>query len=196
MRKIFLRQLKRKKLVHPANEYPVQLRWYSRSLKKLVNGKINRKKPQHLERHEKQSDEQLKRHVLPEMGDENFRRQGKFLGKVALVTGGDSGIGRGMSILFAKEGADVEIVYLNEHEDVEVTRQRVEHIGRRCITITGDFGHPEFCRLTVARTVETFGRLDVLVNNAAEQRSSRSMLEVTRKICGVSSPSLFSPCSL
>ena len=158
---------------------------------------VGENKPQHLERrHEKQSGEQLKRHVLPEMGDENYRRQGKLLGKVALVTGGDSGIGRAMSILFAKEGADVAIVYLNEHEDVEVTRQRVEHIGRRCITIAGDLGHPEFCRLAVARTVETFGRLDVLVNNAAEQRSSHSMFEVTRKICSEPSPSLFSPCSL
>ena len=141
---------------------------------------VGEKKPQHLEkRQEKQPGERSKMHVLPETEDESYRGQGKLLDKVALVTGGDSGIGRAVSILFAKEGADVAIVYLNEHEDAEDTRQRVERTGRRCITIAGDLGHPEFCRLAVDRTVETFGRLDVLVNNAAEQHTYHSILEVT-----------------
>lgn len=141
---------------------------------------LGEKKPQHLEkRQEKQPGERSKMHVLPESEDENYQGQGKLLDKVALVTGGDSGIGRAVSILFAKEGADVAIVYLNEHEDAEDTRQRVERTGRRCITIGGDQGDPEFCRLAVARTVETFGRLDVLVNNAAEQHTYDSILEVT-----------------
>jgi NAD(P)-dependent dehydrogenase (short-subunit alcohol dehydrogenase family) len=141
---------------------------------------LGEKKPQHLEkRQEKQPGERSKMHVLPETEDENYRGQGKLLDKVVLVTGGDSGIGRAVSILFAKEGAHVAIVYLNEHEDAEDTRQRVESTGRRCITIAGDLGDPEFCRLAVARTVETFGRLDVLVNNAAEQHTYDSILEVT-----------------
>jgi NAD(P)-dependent dehydrogenase (short-subunit alcohol dehydrogenase family) len=141
---------------------------------------LGEKKPQHLEkRQEKQPGERSQMQVLPESEDENYRGQGKLLDKVVLVTGGDSGIGRAVSILFAKEGADVAIVYLNEHEDAEDTRQRVESTGRRCITIAGDLGDPEFCRLAVARTVETSGRLDVLVNNAAEQHTYDSILEVT-----------------
>jgi NAD(P)-dependent dehydrogenase (short-subunit alcohol dehydrogenase family) len=141
---------------------------------------LGEKKPQHLEkRQEKQPGERSQMQVLPESEDENYRGQGKLLDKVVLVTGGDSGIGRAVSILFAKEGAHVAIVYLNEHEDAEDTRQRVESTGRRCITIAGDLGDPEFCRLAVARTDETFGRLDVLVNNAAEQHTYDSILEVT-----------------
>ena len=86
-----------------------------------------------------------------------------------MVTGGDSGIGRAVAIGFAKEGADVAIVYLDEHEDAESTKALVEEQGRRCITIAGDIGDEAFCRDAVARTVETFGRLDLLVNNAGEQ---------------------------
>ncbi len=149
---------------------------------------VGEKRPQHLEKLPgTQPREHSKLLVLPETADGNYRRQGKLLDKVALVTGGDSGIGRAMSLLCAKEGADVVIVYLNEHEDVEDTRQRVERIGRRCITIAGDLDHPEFCRLAVARTVEIFGRLDVLVNNAAEQHSSHSIREVAPMICSETS---------
>lgn len=140
---------------------------------------VGEKKPQHLEqRQDKQPGERSRMHVVPETENENYRGQEKLLGKVALVTGGDSGIGRAVSILFAQEGADVAIVYLNEHEDAEHTRQRVERTGRRCITIAGDLGRPEFCRQAVERTVETFGRLDILVNNAAEQHAYESILEV------------------
>ncbi len=156
---------------------------------------VGEKKSQHLEkRPEKQTGGPFKMHALPETGGDN-RGQGKLLDKVALVTGGDNGIGRAMSILFAKEGADVAIVYLNEHEDAEDTRQRVERIGRRCITIAGDLGHPELCRLAVARTVETFGRLDVLVNNAAEQHFYYSIDEEIPKIRSEPSQPLSSPCS-
>jgi NAD(P)-dependent dehydrogenase (short-subunit alcohol dehydrogenase family) len=138
------------------------------------------KKPQQQEKQqEKQPGERSKMQVLPVTEDDNYRGQGKLADKVALITGGDSGIGRAVSILFAKEGADVAIVYLDEHKDAEDTRQRVERTGRRCIIISGDVGDPEFCRLAVAKTVETFGRLDVLVNNAAEQHMHQSILEVT-----------------
>ncbi len=98
-----------------------------------------------------------------------WRGAGKLEGKVALITGGDSGIGRAVAIGFAKEGADVAIVYLEEHEDAEATKGHIEEQGRRCLTIAGDVGDEAFCQAAVARVLETFGRLDLLVNNAAEQ---------------------------
>ena len=93
----------------------------------------------------------------------------KLEGKRALITGGDSGIGRAVAVAFAAEGADVAIVYLDEHEDAEKTKSAVEEQGRRCVTIAGDVGDPEFCDEAVERTVEELGGLDILVNNAAEQ---------------------------
>ena len=99
----------------------------------------------------------------------DYRGAGKLEGQAALVTGGDSGIGRAVAIGFAKEGADVAIVYLDEHGDAESTKALVEEQGRRCIAIAGDIGDEAFCRDAVARTVDAFGRLDLLVNNAAEQ---------------------------
>lgn len=141
---------------------------------------VGEKKPQHLEqRQDKQPGEHARMQVPPETDDPGYRASDKLRGKVALITGGDSGIGQAVSILFAKEGADVAIVYLDEHADAEEARQRVERTGRRCLTIAGDLGDPGFCRQAVARTVETFGRLDILVNNAGEQHSHQSIVEVT-----------------
>ncbi|MDV0440220.1 SDR family oxidoreductase [Xanthomonas sacchari] len=94
---------------------------------------------------------------------------GKLRGMSAIVTGADSGIGRAVAVLFAREGADVAVLYLDEHEDAQVTRQHVENEGRRCITIAGDVKDPAFCEDAVAQTVNAFGGLDVLVNNAAFQ---------------------------
>jgi len=99
----------------------------------------------------------------------DYRAGGKLESKVALITGGDSGIGRAVAIGFAKEGADVAICYLDEHEDAESTRMLIEAEGRRAIVIAGDVGDERFCQDAVARAVEAFGRLDLLVNNAAEQ---------------------------
>jgi NAD(P)-dependent dehydrogenase (short-subunit alcohol dehydrogenase family) len=93
----------------------------------------------------------------------------KLLDKVALITGGDSGIGRAVAVLFAREGADVAVVYLNEHEDAKETMRAVEHEGRRCIVISGDVADAAFCKAAVARTVNELGGLDILVNNAAFQ---------------------------
>jgi len=93
----------------------------------------------------------------------------KLKDKVAIVTGGDSGIGRSVAVLFAREGADVAVLYLDEHEDAKDTKEAVEKEGRKCIVIAGDVADPAFCRDAVARVVEAFGKLDILVNNAAFQ---------------------------
>jgi NAD(P)-dependent dehydrogenase (short-subunit alcohol dehydrogenase family) len=99
----------------------------------------------------------------------HYKGSEKLAGKVALITGGDSGIGRSVAVLYAREGADVAVAYLNEHEDAEETKRAVENEGRRCILIAGDVADPEFCREAVARTVTQLGTLDILVNNAAFQ---------------------------
>lgn len=104
---------------------------------------------------------------------------GRLKGEVALITGGDSGIGRATAVLFAREGARVTIVYLEETQDAETTRAAVEAEGGQCLALAGDVGDPAFCHDAVARTLETFGRLDVLVNNAAEQHVSDSLETVT-----------------
>ena len=105
----------------------------------------------------------------------------KLRGKVAVITGGDSGIGRSTAICFAKEGADVVIVYLNEHDDAQATRDAVTVTGARCLLLAGDVGDPAFSDEVVQRTVEMFGRIDVLVNNAAEQHPREDISEVSRE---------------
>ena len=93
----------------------------------------------------------------------------KLAGSVTLITGGDSGIGRAVAILFAREGADIALAYLNEHQDAAITKKGVEAEGRSCVLIPGDVRNQHFCNKAVARTIKEFGRLDVLVNNAAFQ---------------------------
>jgi NAD(P)-dependent dehydrogenase (short-subunit alcohol dehydrogenase family) len=110
-----------------------------------------------------------------------YRGSGKLENKVALITGGDSGIGRAVAILFAREGADVAVAYLDEHEDARVTKERVEAEGRRCVLIAGNVASQKFCERAVARTVEELGRLDVLVNNAAFQVHAARFEDLTAK---------------
>jgi len=104
---------------------------------------------------------------------------GRLEGKVALVTGGDSGIGRAVAVLFAREGASLAILYLDEGEDAQETKRLVEREGGRCVTIAGDVGDPGFCRSAVERTVSELGGLDVLVNNAAEQHPQKEIDAIT-----------------
>jgi NAD(P)-dependent dehydrogenase (short-subunit alcohol dehydrogenase family) len=104
---------------------------------------------------------------------------GRLKGKVALITGADSGIGRAVAALFAREGADIAIAYLCEHEDARKTKEIVEKEGRRAIAIPGDIGSKDFCEKAVKQTVEELGRLDILVNNAGEQHPDKDIRDIT-----------------
>jgi NAD(P)-dependent dehydrogenase (short-subunit alcohol dehydrogenase family) len=115
----------------------------------------------------------------PVFEDFQYKAAGKLLGKTALITGGDSGIGRAVAVTYAKEGADVAVVYLNEHVDAEETKRQVEQEGRRCLLIPGDIGNEQFCIDAVERTVKEYGKLDILVNNAAEQHPQMSLEQIT-----------------
>ncbi|MBR8837956.1 MAG: SDR family oxidoreductase [Stigonema ocellatum SAG 48.90 = DSM 106950] len=117
----------------------------------------------------------------PHSDDSHYQGSGKLKDKVALITGADSGIGRAVAIAFAKEGADVAIVYLNEHDDAKETKKLVETYGRRAATIAGDLGDETFCQQVVQQTVDEFGKLDILVNNAAEQHPQESIEDITSK---------------
>jgi NAD(P)-dependent dehydrogenase (short-subunit alcohol dehydrogenase family) len=105
----------------------------------------------------------------------------KLLGKVALITGGDSGIGRAVAIAYALEGADVVVQYLNEDDDARRTKQLVERSGAECMLVTGDLSDAGFCSALVARTIRHFGRLDIVVNNAAEQHPKGDILDIKQE---------------
>lgn len=115
----------------------------------------------------------------PQAQGSNYRAAGKLEGKVALITGGDSGIGRSVAILYAKEGADVAIMYLSEDQDAEETKRLVEAEGKRCVMIKGDVGDEQFCQQAVQQTVQELGHLDILINNAAEQHPQESIEKIT-----------------
>ena len=117
----------------------------------------------------------------PESRGRGYRGSGKLADRVALITGGDSGIGRAVAIAFAKEGADVAIVYLEEETDAHETERLVEAHGRRCLLIRGDVGDAAFCRDAVEETARRLGRLDVLVNNAGEQHMQQSVEDITEE---------------
>jgi NAD(P)-dependent dehydrogenase (short-subunit alcohol dehydrogenase family) len=142
--------------------------------------KVKPKKAQRPAQHQKrQPGLEHKMKPRPNADDESYRGSGKLQGKVALITGGDSGIGRAVAIAFAKEGADVAVVYLNEHKDAKETRSLVEEHGQTCLLIPGDVGDEEFCRGAVRQTVDALGRLDIVVNNAAVQYPQKSIEEIS-----------------
>ena len=132
---------------------------------------------QHLVKPGIESDMQLK----PEFMAAGYHGSRKLDGKVAIVTGGDSGIGRAIAVLYAREGADVAILYLNEHEDAAQTKRCVEAEGTRCVTISGDVKDMAFCQQAVDQVVAHFGHLDILVNNAAFQEHAQSLLDLTEE---------------
>ena len=130
---------------------------------------------QHIEKPGRESELQLKPQVLAP----DYEGSRKLHDMVALVTGGDSGIGRAVAVLFAREGADVAVAYLDEHDDAEETKRCIEAEGRRCILLPGDVKDMAFCRSAVDTTVREFGKLDVLVNNAAFQEHAASLEDIT-----------------
>jgi NAD(P)-dependent dehydrogenase (short-subunit alcohol dehydrogenase family) len=113
----------------------------------------------------------------PDYGEQTYRGYGRLKDRIALITGADSGIGRAVALAFAREGADVAIAYLSEHQDAEETRRAVEAAGRRAILLAGDLADEANCRRAVEETVKAFGRIDLLVNNAAEQGKSVERFE-------------------
>src|SRR4051812_40472359 len=114
----------------------------------------------------------------PESSPDYYRGGGKLDSKVAIITGGDSGIGRAVALSFAKEGADIVVVYLNEHGDANETKEKVEQRGRKCKLISGDVGDEKFCTEVSAQVMSEFGHLEILVNNAAEQHVRESILDI------------------
>jgi NAD(P)-dependent dehydrogenase (short-subunit alcohol dehydrogenase family) len=115
----------------------------------------------------------------PDYGEETYKGSNRLQGKKTIITGGDSGIGRAVALAFAREGADVAVSYLNEHEDAQETKRLVEEAGRQCILLPGDISKAAHCREIVKKTVEAFGRIDVLVNNAAHQMTFESIEEIS-----------------
>jgi NAD(P)-dependent dehydrogenase (short-subunit alcohol dehydrogenase family) len=130
---------------------------------------------QHLQKPGQEADMQLK----PQFMAPDYRGSGKLEGMVALITGGDSGIGRAVAVLYAREGADVAIVYLASHDDAQETQRCIEAEGRKCLLIPGDVKDSNFCNQSVEKTVAEFGKLDILVNNAAFQQHAHSLLDIT-----------------
>jgi NAD(P)-dependent dehydrogenase (short-subunit alcohol dehydrogenase family) len=115
----------------------------------------------------------------PDHGEDSYRGSDRLRDKKALVTGGDSGIGRAVALAFAREGADVAVSYLSEDRDAQETKRLIEAAGRRCLLLRGDVGQAAHCRALVQKTVEAFGRIDIVVNNAAHQMSFKSLEEIS-----------------
>jgi NAD(P)-dependent dehydrogenase (short-subunit alcohol dehydrogenase family) len=144
------------------------------------NGSSRTPRPPFPRQHLKKPGIESKLKPRPRYQAPRYQGSGKLDGKAAIVTGGDSGIGRAVSVLYAREGADVAIVYLPEEQsDAEETKKAIESEGKRCLLLPGDVRDPSFCRYAVEETVRQLGRLDVLVNNAAFQQHQRGLEELT-----------------
>jgi NAD(P)-dependent dehydrogenase (short-subunit alcohol dehydrogenase family) len=122
---------------------------------------------------------QSQKNPVPDCGENSYRGSGRLAGKKAIITGGDSGIGRAVAIAYAREGADVLISYLNEDEDARDVARYVEDAGRSCVLVPGDLSDPAHCRAVVDRAVREFGGIDILVNNAAFQMMHKSLDEIS-----------------
>lgn len=117
----------------------------------------------------------------PEFRGDDYKAAGKLQGKVAIITGGDSGIGRSVAVLFAREGADVSILYRDQHQDAEETKLAVQEQGRQCLTFAGDVADRDVCRAVIDETLARFGKLDILVNNAGEQHPQEKLEDISEE---------------
>jgi NAD(P)-dependent dehydrogenase (short-subunit alcohol dehydrogenase family) len=115
----------------------------------------------------------------PKFDDTSYQGSGKLKNKVAIITGGDSGIGRAVAVFFAKEGADIVISYLDEQKDAEETKKHIEEQGQKCLLVSGDIGDESICEQIVKETIQSFGKIDILVNNAAEQHPQKGLENIT-----------------
>ncbi|WP_433634637.1 SDR family oxidoreductase [Nocardia sp. CA-120079] len=116
---------------------------------------------------------------VPDCGERSYRGSGRLTGKAAVITGGDSGIGRAVAIAYAREGADVLISYLDEHDDAKQVAELIEQAGQRCVLVSGDLSEPAHCRSVIDRAVGEFGKIDILVSNAAYQMTHHTLAEIT-----------------
>lgn len=132
--------------------------------------------PQHQDR---QPGIEISMNPRPISVNPDYKPCGQLTQKVALISGGDSGIGRAISLLFALEGADIGIIYLNEHDDANMTKADIEKVGRRCLLMAGDIGNERFCQQAVNQVIKEFGHLDILINNAAEQHVQTTLENIT-----------------
>ena len=171
----------RQRAIQAATERTEQRKPASKSAKNKPTAKTAKPKNPLPAQHQKKPGSEQQLDPRPQFMAPNYAGSGKLAGMSALITGGDSGIGRAVAVLFAREGADVAIVYLCEQADAEETRDYVEAEGQRCLLIMGDVRDPAFCRDAVAKTVKAFGRLSVLVNNAAFQEHAKSIEEITEE---------------
>ena len=145
-----------------------------------TNGESRKPKSPFPEQHQEKPGSEAELKPRPKYEAPDYKAAGKLEGKVALITGGDSGIGRAVAVLFAKEGADVAFTYLpEEQEDADETRAAIEDAGAEAVALVGDLTDREFCERAVAETVESLGRLDILVNNAAFQQSQEKLEEIS-----------------
>lgn len=117
----------------------------------------------------------------PVFEDPDYKASNRLQGKVAVITGGDSGIGRAVAVAYALEGADIAVLYLDEHEDAKETKNIIEAKGRRCVTIAGDIGEEGFCFSSIKTIMDSLGKVDILVNNAAEQHPQNSIEDITKE---------------
>jgi len=139
------------------------------------------RKLQPRQRQQHQPGREHKMRPRPKAQNEKYRGSEKLRDRVAIITGGDSGIGRAVAIAFAKEGADLAIVYLEEEKDANETKRLVEEHGRKCLLSAGDVGQEEFCQKAIEDTIKEFAKIDILINNAAEQHLQESIEKITEK---------------
>jgi NAD(P)-dependent dehydrogenase (short-subunit alcohol dehydrogenase family) len=118
--------------------------------------------------------------LKPKVDDYNYKGSNKLKNKIAIITGGDSGIGHAVALFFAKEGADIVIVYLNEHRDAKKVKKQIEGIGQKCLLISGNVSNEKFCQQIIKKTLKKFGKLNILVNNAGEQHPQDDMKKITK----------------